>query len=67
MCGALFRNLLGEEMENRVPFFFTFLSSFSLTLLLLFHLSSAQMPGTLFSAFAYFTLPSLPFNWFPQR
>ncbi|KAL9318323.1 hypothetical protein ACSQ67_014840 [Phaseolus vulgaris] len=32
-------------MENRVPFFFIFLSSFSLTLLLLLQLSSAQMPG----------------------
>ncbi|RDY04659.1 putative LRR receptor-like serine/threonine-protein kinase, partial [Mucuna pruriens] len=36
-------SLLGEEMENRVPFFF--LLSLSLRLLLLLHLSSAQMPG----------------------
>lgn len=53
-CGVLCRNLLGEEMENRVPFFFFFLFSFSLLLLLLLELSSAQMPGSLFFAFAYF-------------
>ncbi|KAG4970499.1 hypothetical protein JHK85_036920 [Glycine max] len=45
IAGVWLLNLLGEEMENRVPFFFFFLFSFSLLLLLLLELSSAQMPG----------------------
>lgn len=60
VCGIL----LGEEMQNRVPFFF--LSSFSLVLLLLLQLSSAQMPGMYpLLCFCLLQVPFLFFNWFP--